>query len=375
VQYTVTYHANGASGTAPAAQKVDPGTVITLPGAGSMTNSGKTFAGWNTVAGGTGTSYEEGAAYTVSGNVTLYAQWVANPDAPQGENPPGNTIAEKLAYIASNAGDGKVFDIAVDNNIYMGPATVSTLGRNITVIIRSASSADVKTIQLENVGHLFSVDANITLKLQDIVLKGISLNTYALVMVGQGGTLILNSGGKITLNTNTFVNSGASDVRGGGIHVNGGIFELNDGAAIIGNRSYGDGGGIAVSNRGNLIIRGGEISENIASPNGGTGGGVYIGGNSTLTMNGGIIAKNQCAARGGGIRIEDSNSTFTKRAASGSSTSGIIYGSTGDNANTAGGFGGGYGYAVHRNFSAKQYRNSTLGYYDEITTLSDEGWE
>jgi len=62
---------------------------------------------------------------------------------------------------------------------------------------------------------------------------------------------------------------------------------------------------------------------------------------------------------------------FTKRAVSGTSTSGIIYGGTGDNANLA----GGYGNAVRRNFATKQYRNSTLGYYDEISTVSDEGWE
>jgi len=76
IQYTVTYNANGASGTAPATQTVDPGTVITLPGAGSMTYIGRTFEGWNTSAGGTGTSYAEGESYTVNANASLYARWV-----------------------------------------------------------------------------------------------------------------------------------------------------------------------------------------------------------------------------------------------------------------------------------------------------------
>ena len=74
-QSTVTYSANGASGTAPSAQTVDPGTEITLPGAGTMTYIGRKFIGWNTQANGGGTSYEEGAVYTVNGNVTLYAKW------------------------------------------------------------------------------------------------------------------------------------------------------------------------------------------------------------------------------------------------------------------------------------------------------------
>ncbi|MDR0503572.1 MAG: InlB B-repeat-containing protein [Treponema sp.] len=78
VQYTVTFNANGASGTAPAAQTVDPGTGITLPGTGSMAYSGRSFGGWNTSTGGTGTNYAEGDSYTVTGNVTLYAKWDAS---------------------------------------------------------------------------------------------------------------------------------------------------------------------------------------------------------------------------------------------------------------------------------------------------------
>jgi uncharacterized repeat protein (TIGR02543 family) len=78
VQYTVTYHANGASGTVPTARTVDPGTVITLPGMGGMTNSGKTFEGWNTSTDGNGINYNAGFSYAVTANVTLYAQWVVS---------------------------------------------------------------------------------------------------------------------------------------------------------------------------------------------------------------------------------------------------------------------------------------------------------
>jgi hypothetical protein len=240
----------------------------------------------------------------------------------------------------------------------MVPATVSTMGKNITVIIRSASSADVKSIQLESQGHLFSVDANITLKLQNIVLKGISANNKALVAVGQGGKLILDSGAKITLNTNT---SG----HGGGIYVNSGVLDLNDGCEISKNNSSSShaGGGVFVIGQSIVTIRGGIISENARS-------GVSIEGSSTVTMTGGIISKNQTSGWGGGVYIHDSSSNFTKRAAQGSSTSGIIYGGTGDNANIAV-----RGSTLTRNFTSKMHRNTTLGYYDEISTLSDEGWE
>jgi hypothetical protein len=56
IQFNVTYHANGATGTTPAMQTVDPETVITLPSTGNLTNGAKVFTGWNTQANGEGTS-------------------------------------------------------------------------------------------------------------------------------------------------------------------------------------------------------------------------------------------------------------------------------------------------------------------------------
>jgi hypothetical protein len=375
VQYTVTYHANGASGTTPKVQTVDPGTVITLPGAESMVYFGRTFEGWNTQANGSGTNYAEGEAYAVNANITFYARWVSAPITP-----PGATLAEQLAYIRNDSSDGAVFDIVVYNNEYIGPTTVSTMGRNIIVNISSASSEDVKTIQLDGQGHLFSVDTGITLKLQDIVLQGHSNNNRALVAVGNG-TLILNSGAKITQNTNI-----SSLANGGGIYVNSSTLEINEGSEITGNivrenswRGHPHGGGIFVENFGIVNIRGGLISENTAdiSVSQGTeahGGGIYVTGNSIVTMSGGIISKNKFIGslyvrRGGGIFI-DNGSSFTKRAASGSGPSGIIYGPTGEDANIADN-----GHAIYRNWGSLRERNTTLGGYDEISTGNDVGWE
>ena len=84
IQYTVTYYANGASGAAPTAQTVDPGTDITLPGAGSLTYTGRTFEGWNTSANGTGTGYAEGEKYTVNVDTAFHAQWSGEPLQPPG---------------------------------------------------------------------------------------------------------------------------------------------------------------------------------------------------------------------------------------------------------------------------------------------------
>jgi hypothetical protein len=345
-----------------------------------MNFTGRIFKGWNTLANGSGTNYEEGASFTVTANASLFAQWESVP-----VTPPGNTLAEQLAYVRNNMGDGVVFDIVVNNNVLIEPQTVSTMGRNITVDIRSASSANVRTVQLEGQGHLFSVDANITLRLQDIELRGHSNNNRALVAVGSGGTLVMNSGSRITMNTNTMETE-----RGGGIYINGGGLEINDSAEIISNtvdaRRFAHGGGIHVQNSGSVVIRGGLISENkvlsraaVTWPGSARGGGIFISGNSNVSMTGGTISKNLTGnnggtqgltQNGGGIFV-DNGSSFTKRAAPGSNTSGIIYGGTEGDANMT----EGTGHAIHRNFGTLRNRNSTLGGFDEISTGNDVGWE
>jgi len=76
---TVNYDGNGSTGgTVP----TDGGsyavgdTVTVLGNTGSLVKSGSTFAGWNTLSDGTGTSYAGGATFTMgSANVSLYAVW------------------------------------------------------------------------------------------------------------------------------------------------------------------------------------------------------------------------------------------------------------------------------------------------------------
>ena len=73
--YTVTYNANGGTGTMtdPNSPYAAGATVTVLNNAFSRSNY--TFTGWNTAANGSGTSYANGATFTISGSVTLYAQW------------------------------------------------------------------------------------------------------------------------------------------------------------------------------------------------------------------------------------------------------------------------------------------------------------
>ena len=109
---------------------------------------------------------------------------------------------------------------------------------------------------------------------------------------------------------------------------------------FAGNRA---GGGIYVENSGSASMRGGLISENSAN----FGGGIFVHRNSTVIMTGGIISRNNAGInRGGGVHVHDVSSSFAKRAAVGSTTSGIIFGGTGADANIA----GNGGHAVARFF-------------------------
>jgi len=52
-------------------------TLTLASNSGNLAKTGYTFAGWNTAADGSGTSYAPGASYTSNAAVTLYAKWAA----------------------------------------------------------------------------------------------------------------------------------------------------------------------------------------------------------------------------------------------------------------------------------------------------------
>ena len=76
---TINFDGNGSTGGSTASQQIAAGNTASL-NANGFTRTGYAFTGWNTVADGSGTSYADGADYTVTpatgdATVTLYAQW------------------------------------------------------------------------------------------------------------------------------------------------------------------------------------------------------------------------------------------------------------------------------------------------------------
>ena len=74
-RYSITYNANGGTGTVPSTQFTIHGTGIKLA-TNNLTKTAYKPNGWNTAANGSGTAYASGGTYAgTSGNQTMYAQW------------------------------------------------------------------------------------------------------------------------------------------------------------------------------------------------------------------------------------------------------------------------------------------------------------
>ena len=75
--YTVTYDANGGTGTAPTDERkyAEDSHADVLHPEGLTAPEGKVFLGWNTQSDGTGKMYQPEDKILVEKNVTLYAQW------------------------------------------------------------------------------------------------------------------------------------------------------------------------------------------------------------------------------------------------------------------------------------------------------------
>ncbi|MEQ8175518.1 MAG: InlB B-repeat-containing protein [Syntrophomonadaceae bacterium] len=120
--YTVAYDGNGNDGgTAPtdSSSPYQSGAAVTVLGnSGGLTKSGYDFVGWNTAADGSGTSYGEGATFTITGDVTLYAVW---------NQPP---LAGYLTVSYDGNGNDGGTAPADSSSPYQSGATVSVLGNS-----------------------------------------------------------------------------------------------------------------------------------------------------------------------------------------------------------------------------------------------------
>jgi len=259
-----------------------------------------------------------------------------------GSNTP-TTLAAFLTSLKETAQSGGNYTYEVKADETLAPQDLSYEGKNnITITLTGDSANRIVSLQMVY-GSMFIIRSGVTLVLgNNITLQGHNANNAPLVIAHNGGTLIMNTGSKISDNTNTSSTGGGVVVSGGLGSSASGNFIMN-GGEISGNRAFGGGGGVAVSAFCTFTMNNGKIINNSANSYGGgvlvygsftmedgeisnntltgnplhtiarqvLGGGVYVN-QATFTMNGGKITGNTASdsfmfgvssASGGGVYV------------------------------------------------------------------------
>ena len=144
--YTVTFNANGGSGSVQS-MTANSGSSITLPSGSGLTRTGYTFGGWNTNAAGTGSNYAAGLSYTVNGNVTLYAKWNSSSG--------GNTV---ITLTRNEYGEtSSYWQAIVELDSYLNGGKI-TAGEKYSLTYSFRSNVAINTLQAVLVDTSPSVD-------------------------------------------------------------------------------------------------------------------------------------------------------------------------------------------------------------------------
>jgi hypothetical protein len=139
--YTVTFMANGGTGTMPNEVESAP-TALT---ANAFTYAGHTFNDWNTLANGSGTPYANGATYPFTASTDLYAQWTVYVAPPPPPPPTLTTLSVTAGNISITVG-GTVTPTASVTDGLKSPdtatvtATYSYAGTGSTTYAASATA-------------------------------------------------------------------------------------------------------------------------------------------------------------------------------------------------------------------------------------------
>jgi len=191
--YTVTYDGNGAgSGTVPASDAGVPNDRITVQGnTGSLARTGYTFAGWNTAADGSGTSYPTGGAFIITGDTTLYAQWLQNSCTVSGSVSGHTDNSGVTIRYTIDSGGAQI--VPTDSSGYY---SITGVPRGSTVVITppaqtnytvSPTSRTVSGITADSTGNDFSYTRNfyvVTEKyVNELTGEEFQSDTYSALMI------------------------------------------------------------------------------------------------------------------------------------------------------------------------------------------------
>lgn len=206
-------------------------------------------------------------------------------------------------------------------NYYLTKNLTNETGGHITVSGNVTLCLNGRTLDLKGKHIIVPTDSSLTLC--DCGSGGTITGGQA----EQGGAVLVNSGGSLTLHSGSITGNTASGgtgpgtgygnrMGGGAVCVNGGSFTMTGGsiennAANVTEKN--DGGGGVLLNSGSFTMSGGSITGNsVSRPDNSTGGGVYVN-SGTFTMTDGDISSNS-APNGGGVTVfkgtEEGTSSF-----------------------------------------------------------------
>jgi len=192
--YTVTYNGNGNTGgniPVDTTNYADGQTVTVSGNTGNLVKTGFAFAGWNTLANSTGTTYTQGQTFAMgAANLTLYANWTANATYTVTYNGNGNTGGS----------------VPVDSTSYENGQTVTVLGNTGNLVKTGASFAGWNTLA-NGTGTSYAAaatfpmgSANTTLYAKWTTAIPVNPGTLASPLALTYGTTTFPTAGKLTSN-------------------------------------------------------------------------------------------------------------------------------------------------------------------------------
>lgn len=221
IAYNVTYQGNGnTSGSVPADQTKFQNVDLALAtNSGNLNKTDYSFAGWNTAADGSGTSYSGGAPYSGNASVTLYAQWAPGADGTWIQSTAGpfnwsdsvnwnaGTVAagaDRTASFTPNITAAQVVNLdtarTIGNITFTDSATAShdltISGANTLTLSRSSG---VPVIDITQSGRTLTISAQVSgsngLRKNGagVLILGAAANNYTGETVINGGVLQANS--------------------------------------------------------------------------------------------------------------------------------------------------------------------------------------
>ena len=153
-------------------ERYSPASVNTSRGSPLFFCTGYTFAGWNTAANGSGTHYNASATFTMSGDITLYAEWTIN------------------SYSVTYDGNGSTGGTAPTDpsSPYLAGATVTVLGNTGSLVKTGYTFAGWNT-QADGLGTSYSPAVTFAIGAANVTLYAEwTINSYSVTYDGNGNT-------------------------------------------------------------------------------------------------------------------------------------------------------------------------------------------